>query len=425
MNAIKNIAVTGGVLFKLVGVLILINSLLVTATFASTGNEMNSSEVLTLAEAAKLLRITPQEMKAMVLDNHFPGRQIGSHWRFSRSALVAWLAGDSVIQKTAQQQSKYSLSAFARQPSRLLSEQALAEITATGVGSPDNSDDDVLNTPDTTAATMGEKPDLKTADEVFLRDQAILLKPGQITLELGLAYSKSDQQAVVTALADPDIGSVEALTDSEQSFFTTSVNARYGLFNNFQLFSNIALINRSSRQLFGGQEISRNSDTEFSNVTAGFRYAALQEGDGYPSVILSLDGGFPVNDSPYSIGGSMALTKSIDPAVLFANVGYRHHLNGSVNDLSRIQTDNQFDWSFGFAYALNDTLTLSTSFSGIFTSEKKLNDIITLPSRERYRLRFGLTSYLAKGLYVEPFVSFAVNGSATNALFGLSLPYTF
>ncbi|MEE9412934.1 MAG: helix-turn-helix domain-containing protein [Methylococcales bacterium] len=423
MNTKKNQTISVLSMCKIVIMPLLISNLLITSVFANTEDNTALAEVLTLNDAATLLQVSQEDIKAMVLYKDLPGRQIGSHWRFSRSALIVWLAGDQSIQGGTTQTSQRHAGVEIRQSLVRLSDQALSEVTATGRKSTgDESDDESI---EIQPETMGEKPNLKTADEVFLRDQAILLKPGETTLELGLAYSKSDRQNVVTALVDPDLGSVEALTNSEQSAFTTTVNARYGLLENVQVFSNISFINRSSRQLFGGRKISSDSDTEFSPVTTGLRYAAWQEGDGYPSTIVSLDAGFPVNDSPYSIGGSIALTKSIDPAVLFANFGYRHNFNGGVKDISRIQTDNQFDLSFGFAYALNDTLTLSTSFSGVFTTEKELVDGIILPDNERYRLRFGLTSYLAKGLYVEPFVSFGLNGHGTDATFGISLPYTF
>ena len=50
-------------------------------------------EVLTAGEAAALLRIGEPELREAAERGELPGRRIGSEWRFSRDALIAWLAG--------------------------------------------------------------------------------------------------------------------------------------------------------------------------------------------------------------------------------------------------------------------------------------------------------------------------------------------
>jgi excisionase family DNA binding protein len=50
-------------------------------------------EVLTLAEAADLLRIDEQTVTQMAEDGELPGRKLGDEWRFARSAVLTWLAG--------------------------------------------------------------------------------------------------------------------------------------------------------------------------------------------------------------------------------------------------------------------------------------------------------------------------------------------
>jgi excisionase family DNA binding protein len=50
-------------------------------------------DVLTPAQAAELLQVTEDEVLELAKAGALPGRQIGEHWRFSRPALIAWLAG--------------------------------------------------------------------------------------------------------------------------------------------------------------------------------------------------------------------------------------------------------------------------------------------------------------------------------------------
>jgi excisionase family DNA binding protein len=48
-------------------------------------------EVLTLGEAAELLRLSPEQLESAAASGELPGRRIAGEWRFSQSALISWL----------------------------------------------------------------------------------------------------------------------------------------------------------------------------------------------------------------------------------------------------------------------------------------------------------------------------------------------
>jgi excisionase family DNA binding protein len=50
--------------------------------------------VLTLEEAAALLRVEDEALLAIAQQGSIPGKQIGQQWRFSRAAIVAWLEAE-------------------------------------------------------------------------------------------------------------------------------------------------------------------------------------------------------------------------------------------------------------------------------------------------------------------------------------------
>jgi excisionase family DNA binding protein len=50
-------------------------------------------DVLTAAQAAELLQVPEDELLALAEAGDVPGRRIGEQWRFSRPALIGWLAG--------------------------------------------------------------------------------------------------------------------------------------------------------------------------------------------------------------------------------------------------------------------------------------------------------------------------------------------
>ena len=57
--------------------------------------------VLTLHEAAHLLRIESDELERLAQRDEVPARRIGTRWRFNRAALLAWLNGDWKLIVTA------------------------------------------------------------------------------------------------------------------------------------------------------------------------------------------------------------------------------------------------------------------------------------------------------------------------------------
>jgi excisionase family DNA binding protein len=48
-------------------------------------------KVLTLAEAARFLRVTASKLRDLAEAGQLPGRKIGDDWRFLKSMLVEWL----------------------------------------------------------------------------------------------------------------------------------------------------------------------------------------------------------------------------------------------------------------------------------------------------------------------------------------------
>jgi excisionase family DNA binding protein len=57
----------------------------------------SAEEVLTLGEAAALLRLPAETVRASALAGDLPGRAFGEEWRFTRGALLRWLARDEVM----------------------------------------------------------------------------------------------------------------------------------------------------------------------------------------------------------------------------------------------------------------------------------------------------------------------------------------
>ena len=58
----------------------------------------HGDEVMTAAEAAALLKLDEATVLGSARSGGLPGRQIEGHWRFSRRAVLAWLAGEASLE---------------------------------------------------------------------------------------------------------------------------------------------------------------------------------------------------------------------------------------------------------------------------------------------------------------------------------------
>jgi excisionase family DNA binding protein len=385
-------------------------------------------EVLTLEEAARYLRVSPAVLIQLADWQQVPARRVAGVWRFSRAALHAWLAGDwparmvaappGTVHEAPGLRPTDPYYAYAAPPGAWpLPPTAMARVTATGrmLAQSEARPPTPEEAPE---EPIGEAPEERTAEEVFLRGQRVLLAPGEVNLDLGLFYSQSDDRQL--ALVNGGVG----LATVEDDTFTTLLIARYGLFEETELFASTTFRDQQSDLLFGSQKLSDSSRTEFGDVRLGLRRTVLWEGPGLPDVIVTVDGRIPTGDSSYAVGGGLALVKSVDPAVLFASVNYRHTFSRDFADVTRLEAEDRIDATLGYALALNDTLTLSTAVSGLFTGASGF-DNAKLRQQELFSLEFGLTSWLAEGLYIEPTVSFGLNGPGDSFALGVTLPYTF
>jgi hypothetical protein len=139
-------------------------------------------------------------------------------------------------------------------------------------------------------------------------------------------------------------------------------------------------------------------------------------------VILSLEGTIPIYKSSGAVGAKTWFVKSFDPIVLYGGVDYRYALSRDFDALNLLKANHRIRATAGYAFSVNDSLTLSTSASATFTNETEFS-AATLQSKESYSLRFGLTNLMRKKLYLEPSVTFGLSSPGNWVAFGLTMPW--
>ncbi|WP_311950787.1 transporter [Halomonas piscis] len=249
--------------------------------------------------------------------------------------------------------------------------------------------------------------------ENVLREEHALFSD-RLTLEPGINYSYSDrsQLALRGFLALDAIFLGEINVDNVKSHITTlDLSTRYGLTDRLELGLNIPVVYRSSTYrstgVESGPELSEltTDDGGLGDISASLSYRLLPETQSRPDVVINLGVRAPTGTDPYGIAtredptntnlvvptelptgnGVWAVTtgasllKTLDPAIVFTNLGYTYNIEESFDDISasegkqpgKVDLGDSIRAGFGTAFALNERLSLSLSYSHEYIKKSK------------------------------------------------------
>jgi hypothetical protein len=144
----------------------------------------------------------------------------------------------------------------------------------------------------------------------------------------------------------------------------------------------------------------------------------------------------------WAVNANLTFIKAYDPAVVFSSIGWSHFFARSFGDGpagpngAYVTPGEQFNYSLGMGFAINDRLTLSTAFFGSFQTTTVIDRAFTIPpaatvfeqsvfNLEPLQVRLALTATIYPWQIVEPFVAFGLNRDAPNADFGITWTRTF
>lgn len=271
--------------------------------------------------------------------------------------------------------------------------------------------------PQTAVATepLGEKPE-EDIRQFFLRQSAVLLKPGEMEFEVAFNYLRDEEQIFDIKL--------------RERTFLFPLSLRVGLVNRAEGFVSLP-VTYAHQELVHGEGAQRTDQFGIGDVAAGLKYQLIRESEEWPDVVASLGFSAPTGDDPYdhvvptgnghwSFSSGLTLIKSFDPAVLFGGIDYAHQFSRRFS-IGAVQPGETIGYNFGLGFALNENLTLSGQLLGGFQTDWEVNgDSTASLSSEPIFLRWGLTHRLAKDKYLEPFVTFGLNDDARDAIVGIS-----
>jgi hypothetical protein len=205
---------------------------------------------------------------------------------------------------------------------------------------------------------------------------------------------------------------------------------RYGLLDGLQITLRAPYLWRrnstyADASISGTTSPSVTRDDYAADVSVSLLGVAMHEAAGRPNMILSLDYVAPTGPGDRGVGVGVVLSKSYDPAVIFAGISYLNGTDIDPADSKRSLAKRNVGLSMGYTYALNDSLALSTLFIGTYRNASSPNGVSIPPPRERYQLQLGMTWMLARGLFVEPAVAMRLGGASPDLTFSLNFAYSF
>lgn len=320
-----------------------------------------------------------------------------------------------------------------------------------------------------------EAPPSRSAEAVYREQSAMFDR--KFTLETGLTYSHSNRRDLFLngflALDAIFLGQIN-LDRIKADTLTFDLTGRYAPTDRLQFDINLPYLYRSSSFSSAGAGFSTSavaenkvSNANLGDINAGVFYRLVQETESYPDTVVSLRVKAPTGTDPYgikfadipdsggnlkvpgklptgngvwSISAGVSFIKTVDPAILFASLGYTRHFERHFNDISSdpnsitpgsVRLGDQFSIGAGFAFALNERMSLSTSYSHRFARRARIRqdnqswqNVIGSDSSAGV-LNFGVTYALSDRRSMVFNIGIGVTSDAPDVTIGIKFPFTF
>lgn len=296
------------------------------------------------------------------------------------------------------------------------------------------------------ADKLGEAPENRTLD--FLRQETVLLKPGESQCDVGISYIFTDNDFPIL-LTDAG-GNLVGVADVRFMVreLTVPMEYRVGLTKRVQGFVAMPVGWANTQINIASQEEFRN-DGGIGDSVFGLTIQCVEATVDCPYVITTISGTAPTGGDPFtgvvgisptapslgdgfwSVNGTVLFIQQYDPVVLFYGLGLERSFPHEYIGIEFLP-GAQYSYLFGVGFAVNERITLSTRFFGSYVEELEANGnrvlgtntepmqirmsaTISKPKRHKKKDKESSTNNL-----VEPFVEFGLNDDSVNTNLGIT-----
>lgn len=327
----------------------------------------------------------------------------------------------------------------------------------------------------TSEPVVKEAPASRSAEAVYREQNALFNKT--FTLETGLSYSHSDRRELILngflALDAIFLGNIK-LDRVKSDIWQFDVTGRYGVTDRLQFDFNAPFLYRKSTFQSGGVGGSASAlgehdvnQTSIGDVSAGMYYKLFPETPTRPDIVWNVRVKAPTGKDPFGIkivqpdpannnlttpedlptgngiwtlSTGVTFVKTIDPAILFANVGYAHNFAQKFDDISSVKgtttagevdLGDSYQLGGGMAFALNDRMSMSMSYAHRFAQQSRIKsgsaawtNVVGSDSSSG-SLNFGVTYAMSDKLSMVANVGVGITPDAPDVTVGVKFPYNF
>lgn len=318
-----------------------------------------------------------------------------------------------------------------------------ASMTPASTGSTGGSGSGAAPAGSASATTLGVAPPKEQPE--FLRQDSVLLEPGEYQMEFGLAYTLSNSTNTISLQQGGAVFAGDIVRTNR--LIISTIDLRVGITPDWQ-GSVVLPFGWSSGQLVfaGADEYSSTGGIGDINISLT---RLIQEGDmDSPTIMANFSCSAPTGESNFassiavpgaSLGqgfwtttAGITMVRVFDPLVLFGGFGYQHRFDTEILPNVTLSPGVMAYYRFGVGYAINSKITLNGSFSGSYLSEISINDRRSAGSaREPLQLRLAMTiasrepsaTRQRKARTIEPYLTIGLTDVAPDAQFGISWSY--
>lgn len=295
----------------------------------------------------------------------------------------------------------------------------------------------------------------------------------RFTFEVGTTYSRFSRAQInlsgFLALDAIFLGRID-VSEIKSDVVTVNMTGRYGITDRIQIDFNAPFLYRNSNffkgNVGGASAGSATADVsvgpELGDVNLGVFYQVVPENAAWPDIVWNIRVKAPTGTNPYGIGtkkldngltvpeslpsgnGVWALSsgfsfvKTVDPAILFANLNVFHNFVTDFNNIGgntptpgTIDLGNAYQFGFGMAFALNERLSMNFSYTQRFTETARQKaqggmwQSITGSDANIATLNVGASFALSQQLTLVTNVGIGLTTDAPDVQLGFKLPYQF
>lgn len=331
------------------------------------------------------------------------------------------------------------------------------------------------------AAAPGDTPTRKSpgasrgVEDLVLEEHTLFDQ--KFSAELGFEFAHFDRSQLVLngflALDAIFLGDI-SIDEIDSDILTTNLTGRWTVTDRLQLNLNVPFVYRETTTRSGGQELSsilesekKVDDSDLGDITLGVSYRLFPETPTRPDIVWNTSVIAPTGRDPYGIDfledplntnlefpeelptGSglwgvqtgLSFLKTLDPAILFGSISWRHYFEDSFNDLGSdpealpspgdVQLGDQYQFSLGIAFALNERTSLSTSFTQRFIDDTEITrpgfgtQTVVGSDTTTGTFDIGVTYAMTDRLSVVSNLGMGLTNDASDYTFALKFPYRF